>query len=334
MSLGAFVRILGRGPGRSRGLTQSEAQEAFGLILSGAAAPEAVGALLMLMRYRGESAEEIAGFVTALRDSLPGWDQVPAALDWPTYAAGRSRGLPWFLLSAKLVAGAGLPVLMHGWNSHQNPVASVRNALRAIGIPTVHTSDQASEAVTGNGIAYLPLEQLSPAAFEILKLRDVLNLRSAINTTLRVLNPSRAPATVQGVFHPSYRGLQADTGALLGQAGLSVIKGGGGEFERHPGKDIAVFGLRQSKSWSGTAPALEHSATRLAEGPGSDEPDALARLWTGDYHDDFATGIVTGTAALALFTCGKCSDIATADHLAQDLWANRNRHLSPTIGQP
>jgi len=132
MSLSRFVHMLGRGPSKARHMTRDEAGEAIGLILDGQAAPEAVGALLMLMRYRGETADEIAGFVDAIRARVSGWDALPVALDWPSYAAGRSRGRPWFLLSAKLVARAGHRVLIHGWNSHQNPVASVRENLTVI----------------------------------------------------------------------------------------------------------------------------------------------------------------------------------------------------------
>ncbi|MCT8161077.1 glycosyl transferase family protein [Pseudoruegeria sp. SHC-113] len=323
MSLGPYVRILGRGPGRSRSLTREEARAAFALILSGEAAPEATGALLMLMRFKGEVAEEIAGFVDALRATLPGWQGLPVQLDWPTYAAGRSRGLPWFLAAAKLVAQAGVPVLMHGWNSHQNPIASVRNALPGLGIPSVDTPKAAAQALETTGIAYVPLESLSADALRILQLRDVLNLRSAVNTTLRVMNPALAPASVQGVFHPPYRELQQDAGQLLGQHALSVIKGGGGEFERHPAKACALYGLRNGQPWEGTAAALTETPTRLADGPDASNPEDLPALWRGEIEDPFAEAVITGTAALALHSAGKAPTLTEADALAASLWAAR-----------
>ncbi|MDP7182557.1 MAG: hypothetical protein QGF18_01690, partial [Alphaproteobacteria bacterium] len=67
----SFVRLLGRGPGKSRALTRGEAQQAMTLILEGRVAPEQLGAFLMLMRYRRETAEELAGFVEAARAMLP-----------------------------------------------------------------------------------------------------------------------------------------------------------------------------------------------------------------------------------------------------------------------
>ena len=63
-------------------MTMAEAQAAMALILNGDAAPEAVGALLMVMRLRGETADEIAGFTAALRAHVSG--TIPQAdLDWP-----------------------------------------------------------------------------------------------------------------------------------------------------------------------------------------------------------------------------------------------------------
>ena len=324
MTLAPYIRILGRGPSRARALTREEAGEAMTLILSGAAAPEAIGALLMLMRYRGESAAEIAGFTDVLKTSLEeGWHSVPAALDWPSYAAGRTRGAPWFLLSAKLVAQAGFPVLLHGWNSHQNPLASVRDALPDLAIPLVETPTQAQAALADGGVAYVSAEHLHAPALELLKLRDVLGLRSCLNTVLRMMNPANAPAMVQGVFHPSYRELQTDAAALLGQGALSVIKGGGGEFERHPAKSVELLGLRDGVAFETHIPALIVANRRLHD-PDLPLPSPQD-LWTGAAQDDFATACVTGTAALALMTCGIAAD--KAPDMAQELWHSRSPEL-------
>lgn len=316
MSLAPYVQILGRGPGRARSLTMAEAQAAMSVVLSGQAAPEAVGAMLMLLRMKGETADEIAGFVSAARASLPDWVGLKPALDWPSYAAGRTRGLPWFLLSARLVGRAGFPVLLHGWNSDQSAGAAVRDALPALGIGTATSQTDAAAILSRDGIAYLPLETLSPDLFRLLRLRTVFGLRSCINTCLRVLNPGLAGAAVQGVFHPPYRDIQMDAGALLGQPNLTIIKGGGGEFERNPAKDAALYGLRDGQKFEQTAPTLLDETRRLSEGP--TDPAALTALWDGQLSDPFAQSIVLGTAALALETLG------VDGSKAADLWHNRH----------
>lgn len=318
MTLAPFVQILGRGPGRSRSLSMEEACDAMQIILAGRAAPEAVGAMLMLLRMKGETAAELAGFVTAARQDIE-WQDVTPALDWPSYAAGRTRGLPWFLLSAKLVAQAGYPVVLHGWNAHQGSSADVRKGCAALGIAVTADPQSTKVALATQAIAYVPLETLSPRMFALLRLREVLGLRSCINTVLRLLNPFGALASVQGVFHPSYREVQADACALLGQRSISVIKGGGGEFERHPSKDVQVFGLREGLPWQDSFAPSHKTVRRLTDGDGS--LSDLAAMWSGQMEDDFARRVILGTAALALHTLGT----PDPDALAETLWCARNR---------
>ena len=308
MSLATHVQTLGRGPGRSRSLTKAEARDAMEIMLSGAAAPEAVGALLMLLRMKGETADEIAGLAAGAAGQVSALP--PVDLDWPSYAAGRSRGLPWFLLAARLVAIGGHRVLLHGWNGTD---PKVRDGLAEAGIPLADLA-----TVPQYQICYLPLETLCPSLFKLLTLRDVLGLRSCINTVARMLNPGHAPASVQGVFHPSYRLKQAEAAGALGWQNLSVIKGGGGEFERHPAKTIAVHGLRGGTGHEAPLPPMLSEATRLADGPAPGV--TLAGLWSGATPDAFAEAVVLGTAELALDTLG----LAAPGARARMLWDARH----------
>src|ERR1700709_520145 len=130
----AFVATLGRGPGRSRALTREEANTAFGMVLRGEADPHQVGAFLMLLRFRGEDAEEITGMVQAVRaHAALGWSDTGVDLDWPSYGAGRTRGAPWFLLSALALARSGITVLMHGSNDFSSGIP-VEDGLAALGV--------------------------------------------------------------------------------------------------------------------------------------------------------------------------------------------------------
>jgi len=99
---------------------------------------------------------------------------------------------------------------------------------------------------------------------------------------------------VQGVFHPSYRLLQSDAAALMGWDALSVIKGGGGEFERHPGKPIEAFGLHAGTPWQDTLPALIDDQSRLVDHSGD----------VTDISQPFVQSLIAGTTALALETLG------------------------------
>lgn len=304
MSLADYVRILGRGPGRSRSLTREEAYSAMTLMLRDDADGEAVGAVLMLLRMKGETAEEIAGFAAAARAALSLLP--PVDLDWPSYAAGRTRGAPWFLMSAKEVAEAGHRVLLHGWNGAD---LKVRTGLRQAGIPMTTSIYDAAMALDTGGIAYIPLETLQPGLLRLLALRDVLGLRSCVNTVCRMLNPAGAASSVQGVFHPSYRMLQADAAAHLAWQNLTVIKGGGGEFERNPSKECAAFGLRKGEVWEAVLPAMVPSVRRLADPTGLHFSDR----WFKGTPDGFEQAIIHATTAAALDTLAQSApDTETA----------------------
>ncbi|TVP72884.1 MAG: glycosyl transferase family protein [Rhodobacteraceae bacterium] len=293
MSLAPYIHAMGRGPGRARSLDATEAEDAMRLILSGQADPHAIGALLMLMRYRGETPEEIAGFTRAARATLTALP--PVDLDWPSYAAGRTRGLPWFLLAAKQVARRGKRVLIHGWNSHQSDGADVRSALSLAGIARARDVADCARLIDRDGIAYLPLDSFAPRLLALLRLREVLGLRSCINTVCRMLNPAAAPAAVQGVFHPPYLALQQAAGTILGQPQLCILKGGGGEFERNPSKPVMLWRLIDGQPCETLLPPLIREPQRL-----SDVPRSMAEFARELPQDPFARAIVLGTTEAAL----------------------------------
>lgn len=322
--IAAQVRALGRGPSRGRNLTREEAADALSACLSGEAPPEAVGALFMLMRYRGENAEEIAGFVDALRARLAPWAGIGAALDWPSYAAGRTRGLPLFLLAARLVATSGRPVLIHGWNSHLTHPVGPAAAVAALGVPAARDPGSARAALAAGGLVYVPLEAMDAAALRLLRLRDALGLRSPLNTALRAMNPALAPVSVQGVFHPAYRALQSDAARLLGQPAMGVVKGGGGEFERHSGKAVELYGYAAAGPFDLTLPPVEAAQRRLKD-EAALTPAALTGLWSGERRDDFAHDVVIATAGAALLVAGAAPGYEAAEAMARELWETRDR---------
>ncbi len=308
-----FVRTLGRGPGRSRALTRAEAREALAAVLRGEAAPEQVGAFLMLLRYRGEAADEISGLVEAARDVLgaglpPGCP--PVALDWPSYGAGRTRGEPWFLLAALALAAAGVTVLMHGSNEFSQGTA-VEAGLASLGLPVCTSTTAAGAELGRSGFAYMPLDALSPALNRLLTLRGLLGLRSPINTVVRLLNPFDAPCSVDGVFHPPYIEVHLGAAELLRRGRLAVVKGGGGEAERNPAKPVAVH------LWTDTG----RSELLLPARPEPGEPGSLRDGWLRGDGPGAATA--RATVALAVLALGRAETAEAADAMADAIWSAR-----------
>ena len=210
-----FLRTIGRGSTVGRPLDEAEAEAAFDMILDGDIEPMQLGAFLLVLRYRTEAASELAGFVRAARRRIQ-VNELPAAdLDWPSYA-DRHKQLPYFLLAAKLLAGAGIRVLLHGIKG-EGP-ATTRAGAHALKLPIASSLDEAASALDRDNIAYLPLEAFCPKLAELFTLRPLLGLRTPVNSLARELNPGHAPAQMQGVFHPNYLPLHAETAALLGQS--------------------------------------------------------------------------------------------------------------------
>ena len=307
-----YVAALGRGPGRSRALTRDEARQAFTQVLAGEVDPHQVGAFLMLLRYRGEDADEISGLVEAAQAVLPAMPD--SMLDWPSYGAGRTRGAPWFLLAALALGQTGIRVLMHGSNAFGTAM-TVTEGLASLGMSVARNDDDAAAMLDRIGFAYLPIELLSPELARLLALRRLFGLRSPVNTVARLLDPARAPTGVDGVFHPAYIDVHIGVAERLHRPRLLVLKGSGGEVERVPAKPGVAF------LWDGT----ERSAVPLpAVGFSTGSQDvALADVWRGDAAPARETAIVQATIALALIALGQARDPAFALEDARRIWSAR-----------
>jgi len=320
----AFIRAIGTGPGRARTLTEDEALEAARMVLTGAATQAQTGAFLMLLRYRRETAEELAGFVRAARALIAQPHPPPAVdLDWPSYALGRTRGAPFFVLAARLVVASGVRVLMHGLAEGERYAGPTASALAGLGIAPAASTAAAAQSLARDRFAFLPLAIACPWLQRVLDLRDQLGLRSPANTVARLLNPFGAAAVFGGVFHPGYRELHQDTATLLGERRLGVLKGGGGESERDPAKPCELFVVEAGETRTEAWPALIADPRRRSASPA--ETPGLAALWRGEWADDEAIAAVTGTAAIALRLAGRAASPEEADRQARDLWARRGR---------
>ncbi len=295
-----YVATLGRGPGRSRALTRAEAQDAMALLLAGHADPVQIGAFLMLLRYRGEDPEEITGLVqgAAAATAIPG---AGADLDWPSYGAGRTRGAPWFLLSALALADAGVRVLMHGTNEFTGGV-TVPDALTLLGRTPACSADDARLRLARDRFAYLPVATLSPRLAYLLGLRRLLGLRSPLNTVARLLDPAGAPAGVDGVFHPPYIETHLAVAERLGRRRLLVLKGGGGEAERNPRRPTTAHLWTMASGRQELALPAMHTDAAAAE-----EPD-IAAIWHGSVRHAETEARVVATIELATIALGSDAD--------------------------
>lgn len=316
-----FIKILGKGKKGARPLTQDEAYRAMQMILAEQVEPIQLGAFLMLMRVKEETAEELAGFVQAARESFVMPEKISVDLDWSSYA-GKRRHLPWFILSVLLLAENGIKIFMHGAGGHTAGRVYTEQVLAALDIETAKEFTHVAEQLNERNFSYLPLHCFCPKLAEMIELRPLMGLRSPVHTLVRLLNPLRAQHSMQGIFHPSYRAVHQHAALLLGQENMTVIKGEGGETERNPDVEClaqSVFaGQLQDETWAALFSRRHLKEENL-------EPSQLQAVWQGQVEDEFATATIIGTAAIALKSLGKVQTQEQAHELATLYWQERKR---------
>lgn len=315
-----FVKILGKGKKGSRPLTQDEAYRAMTMILANDVEPIQLGAFLMLMRIKEETAEELAGFVKAARESFITTDQhVNVDLDWSSYA-GKRRHLPWFLLSTFLLAENGTRIFMHGAGGHTEGRVYTHNVLKFLGYKCATSIEESISQIKENNFSYLSLEYFCPKLFEMINLRPLMGLRSPVHTLVRLLNPLNASHAIQGIFHPGYRQVHQKAALLLNQPSMAVFKGEGGETERNPDMECLIQSVKNGNLIEEQWPSL--FARRHVKSDNLD-PQQLLNLWQGEINDEFAEATVISTAAVALKLIGKANTQQQAHDLASKYWLNR-----------
>jgi anthranilate phosphoribosyltransferase len=316
-----YIRTLGKGRKGQRSLSREEARAAMGDILSGRVTPEQLGAFLMLMRVKEETPAEVAGFAEAVRDSLDLPEALPRVdVDWSSYA-GKRRQLPWYLLAALLLARKGVRVFMHGLSREDGRIYTPQ-ALAALGLGTCSDLGEAARELETSGFAYLPLQRFAPELERMIGMRDILGLRSPVNTVARMVNPFAARLLMQGIFHPGYAPVHQQAAWLLGIGQAVVIKGEAGEIERDPHRAVTarnvVDGEMVEEEWPALFEAGRHAKPRTLD------LHHFRAVWEGRAHDEYGEAAVTATVALVLKALGHADSQGQALELARDWW--RARH--------
>lgn len=310
-----FVRILGKGKRGARDLTREEAREAFSMLLDERIEDVQLGAFLMLLRHKEETAEEMAGFTEAVRNHI----QAPAIavdIDWPTYA-GKKRHLPWYLLAAKALAASGVRILMHGAGAHTAGRLYTEQLLAPLNIAQCRDWQDVELALQRDNLAFIPLSAWMPALQRMIDLRSLLGLRSPVHSLARQLNPLKAGCSLQSIFHPNYQFIHREAALLLGDHAL-IIKGEGGEIEVNPDSDCLLLAAENGEPWDET---WEKCSQQRHVKPQSLDPELLSQVWEGTVVDDYAEQAIIATMALALRGLGMSRD--DAFDAAKIRWQNR-----------
>lgn len=229
MAIGNYIKEIGRGKDGARALTRTQADDLFGQVLDGAVTDLEVGAFCLAMRIKGETADEMAGFLDATRRRmalLPASTQPTVVI--PSYNGARKLPLLTPLL-ALLLAREGLPVLIHGTATEDRRVF-VSKVLEALDI----SAQTAIKTVAPGSVAFVPTALLSAGLQRVLDVRRVVNLRNPAHSLVKLMNPVDGPALIVSSYtHPEYAISMAETFALV-QAHALLIRGTEGEAVADP----------------------------------------------------------------------------------------------------
>ncbi len=244
MTISHYLKEIGRGKDGARSLGREQAADLFGQLLDGSVSDIELGAFCLAMRIKGETPEEMAGFLDATAARTL---QVPTgghtAVVLPSYNGARKLPVLTPLL-ALLLAREGLPVLLHGTATEARRVSSAQ-VLQAHGV----RSETSIQPIEPGQVRFFPTGVLCPGLQRLLEVRQIIGLRNSAHSLVKLMNPCAGEALVVGSYtHPEYLLSMGATFELTGQRAM-LLRGTEGESvadpRRLPRIDVFLHGQRR-----------------------------------------------------------------------------------------
>ena len=201
-----FIKEIGRGVKGARSMSREDAAQLYGAMLENRVSDLELGGILLAMRIKGESVEELAGFMDAAERSFaplpsPAGEYAPVLI--PSYNGARKLANLTPLL-ALLLAREGVPTLVHGVRNDPGRVTTAE-ILGEMGLAEAGSSAELQDAFAARRPAFMPIETLAPALAHQLSLRRILGVRNSTHTVVKILQPFEGPALrLVSYTHPEY----------------------------------------------------------------------------------------------------------------------------------
>lgn len=214
----------------ARPLTADEAEAAFGALFDGAATPAQIGGLLMAMRVRGETVDEIAAAARAMRARMHRITAPEGAIDIVGTGGDGKGTLNISTAAAFVVAGAGVPVAKHG-NRNLSSKSGSADALSHLGLDVMAGPEASERAVAACGICFMMAPAHHPAMRHVGPARAELGTRTIFNLLGPLTNPAGVRRQLTGAFSADWIRPMAETLAALGSEAAWLVHGGDGSDE-------------------------------------------------------------------------------------------------------
>jgi anthranilate phosphoribosyltransferase len=296
-----------------RDLGEAEIAEVFGRIMDGEATPAQIGGLLMALRMKGETPEEIAGAARAMRArATPLRCAEPErAVDTCGTGGDGSGSVNVSTIAALVVAACGVPVAKHG-NRALSSRSGSADVLEALGVAVQAPVPILERCLQENRITFMFAPAFHTATRHAAGPRKELGTRTLFNLLGPLTNPAGVKNQVVGVFHGSFLEPLARALGRLGCRRAFVVHGAGGLDE------VAVAGRTQVAEWDGGAvrsyqlgPAdfglAEEDPAGLRGGDAAENARVVREVLSGRPGAPRAAALME--AALALVAVGVAADL-------------------------
>jgi anthranilate phosphoribosyltransferase len=208
-------------------LTREESSRAFDRMMSGEATPSQMGAILMAMRVRGETVDEITGAASTMRAKMTRVAAPPDAIDVVGTGGDASGSYNVSTCAALIVAGAGVPVAKHG-NRALSSKSGAADVLSALGVKVELRPDEITRCIYEAGIGFMFAPSHHPATKNVAATRVELGTRTIFNLLGPLSNPAGVKRQMIGVFSRHWIEPVAQVSKLLGSETVWVAHGSDG----------------------------------------------------------------------------------------------------------
>src|SRR6187455_3858041 len=208
-------------------LSRDEAASAFDSMMSGEATPSQMGGLLMALRVRGETVDEITGAVSAMRSKMLRVQAPTDAVDVVGTGGDGSGSVNVSTCASFIVAGAGVPVAKHG-NRALSSKSGAADVLAALGVKIDLTPDQVGQCINEAGIGFMFAPAHHPAMKNVGPTRVELGTRTVFNLLGPLSNPAGVKRQMVGTFSKHWVEPMAQVLKNLGAESIWVVHGSDG----------------------------------------------------------------------------------------------------------
>ncbi len=271
-----IIKEIGRGKNAARDLNREDARALFAAMLANEIPDLQLGAVLVALRIKGESLEELAGFLAACEACYAHLAAPAGTVPIVIPAYNGARQLPNLTpLLAHLIAREGMPVLVQGVTRDAGRV-STSEVFAAMGIAAARSVDEAQQQLAARQVAFLPIDVLAPPMARVLALRAEIGLRGSGHTLAKMLQPFATPAVrLVSVTHPEYLVRMREFFTQYA-GGALLLRGAEGEAAAHPRREPVIEWCDGAASQTWTASAEENPPL-----PESRDP-AVTALWIAE----------------------------------------------------